>query len=74
MHIHVMECHLALVSLVIWDTMDDYGEHCKPGTENNHNQSHLYVKSKNTKYRRRVAKWLGIWEMEQDKEVSITQH
>lgn len=39
-----------------------------------HNQSHLYVKSKNTKYRRRVAKWLRICEMEQDKEVSITQH
>lgn len=35
MHIHAMECHLVLVSLVIWDTMDDYGEHCKPGTENN---------------------------------------
>lgn len=35
MHIHVTECHLALVSRALWDTKDEYGEYCKPGTENN---------------------------------------
>lgn len=39
-----------------------------------HTQSHLYVKPKNTKNRGRVAKWLGMWEMEQDKEVSVIEH
>lgn len=48
--LHTMDYPLALVSAAIWDPMHEYGEHCKPSTENN-KQLHLYVKSENTKHR-----------------------
>lgn len=31
-HRHTIECHEASVCPTIWDTIDEYGEHHKPGT------------------------------------------